>query len=223
MKHLFAIPLRAPPDYAFVGLFAGLLRGIWGSPHVGRRCRDTFLKQKITFPAIRAVLRARGHGQPLVESTMACRLRYWTHRRTVDLMQRKMGAAISSISSRGNGDEDHKQSADPRMLRAPLGELDNWGHDSRCSASIAGSLSRGSAHSRIAHAEAIVVSCDNRPTAVLAFFQYIRMGSAACAEQFDANRSFAVQACFHRAGYCTAPGELDRTPVGRTFRSVFHR
>ena len=99
------------------------------------------------------------------------------------------------------------------MLRAPLGELDNWGHDSRCSASIAGSLSRGSAHSRIAHAEAIVVSCDNRPTAVLAFFQYIRMGSAACAEQFDANRSFAVQACFHRAGYCTAPGELDRTPV----------
>ncbi|MBR8144868.1 hypothetical protein KDW55_25060 [Burkholderia sp. AU19243] len=91
MKHLFAIPLRAPPNYAFVGLFAGLLRGIWGSPHVGRRCRDTFLKQKITFPAIRAVLRARGYGQPLVESTMACRLRYWTHRRTVDLMQRKMG------------------------------------------------------------------------------------------------------------------------------------
>lgn len=94
-----------------------------------------------------------------------------------------------------------------------MGQFDNWEPDSRCSASVARPLLRASGHPRIARAEAAVVSCDNRPTAVLAFFQYIRMGSAACAEQFDANRSFAVQACFHRAGYCTAPGELDRTPV----------
>lgn len=167
-----------------------------------------------------AALRARYAAQPSVESRMACRLRYWTHRRAVDLMNERWGAAISSISGRGNSDEDQKQSPVPRILCAPVGESDNWEPDSRCSASVARPLLRASGHPRIARAEAAVVSCDNRPKAVPALFQFIRMGPAVRAGQFDADRSSAVRGRFDCAGYRGAPAGLDRTSIGRNVRNV---
>ncbi|KAB0631278.1 hypothetical protein F7R21_32080 [Burkholderia latens] len=123
------------------------------------------------------------------------------------------GAAISSISSRGNSDEDQQQSPDPRILRALVEQSDNWGHGSRCSASIAGPLLRVSRRSRIARAEATVVSRDNRPTAVSASFQFIRMGHAVRAGQLDAARSSAVRGRFDCAGCRPASAGLDRMSV----------
>lgn len=102
-----------------------------------------------------------------------------------------------------------------------MGQFDNWEPDSRCSASVARPLLRASGHPRIARAEAAVVSCDNRPTAVPAFFQFIRMGPAVRAGQRDAARPSSVRGRFDRAGYRPAPAGLDRTSIGRIVGTVF--
>ncbi|EDT38038.1 hypothetical protein BamMEX5DRAFT_6188 [Burkholderia ambifaria MEX-5] len=89
--------------------FPALLRGIQGSAQAADGHRDTFLKQKCDSRRHVHASRPACDAQPSVESRMACPLRHWTHRRAVDQIHRRWGAANSSISSRGNSDEDQKQ------------------------------------------------------------------------------------------------------------------
>ncbi|MFP3505579.1 hypothetical protein [Burkholderia sp. SIMBA_062] len=121
MKHLFAEPLHEAPRAAFVRLFQHCFAAFKDRQQAADGHRDTFLKQKMRSPATRprvaagmrrATIGGITHGMPLATLDAPASGRPDAS---------KMGAANSSISSRGNSDEDQKQQLDSRNPCAPVG------------------------------------------------------------------------------------------------------
>ncbi len=84
LKHAFIRPSGAGSSAGFVRLIRRLHRGAQRSKRVSDCYCDTFLKQKMSFPALRAAVAAVCRAQSAVEYRVARCLRYWTHRRAAE-------------------------------------------------------------------------------------------------------------------------------------------
>lgn len=84
LKHSFIRPSGAGPSAGFVRLIRRLRRGAQRSERVSDCYCDTFLKQKMSFPALRAAVSAVCRAQSAVEYRVARCLRHSTYRRAAE-------------------------------------------------------------------------------------------------------------------------------------------
>lgn len=91
LKQPFIWPFGEGSRAGFVRLIRGLLRDVQRSWRVPNLCRDTFLKQKMPFPAKCPRHVAVCRAQWTTEQRVARCLRHSTHRRAVDTMQQRCG------------------------------------------------------------------------------------------------------------------------------------